>query len=99
MACDRRLTTLRYGRDHYVSRLPRHTPRLSSLASVAHPSLHPLVPEARRRRGEGQEVTVLQGLTYRSLHSSPSARPVRERNVRDERRTGPTAEASGETVR
>ena len=39
MACDRRLTTLRYGRDHYVSRLPRHTPRLSSLASVAHPSL------------------------------------------------------------
>lgn len=53
MACDRRLTTLRYGRDHYVSRLPRHTPRLSSLASVAHPSLHPLVPEARRRRGEG----------------------------------------------
>ena len=37
---------------------------------------------------------------YASTHyHSPSARPVRERNVRDERRTGPTAEASGETVR
>ena len=61
MACDRRLTTLRYGRDHYVSRLPRHTPRLSSLASVAHPSLHPLVPEARRRRGEGAKVREVEG--------------------------------------
>ena len=74
MACDRRLTTLRYGRDHYVSRLPRHTPRLSSLASVAHPSLHPLVPEARRRRGEGTRGGGRKGRRDGPLHITYSTR-------------------------
>jgi len=75
MACDRRLTTLRYGRDHYVSRLPRHTPRLSSLASVAHPSLHPLVPEARRRRGEGTRGGGRKGRRDGPLHITYSPVP------------------------
>ena len=54
--------------------VPRHTPRLSSLASVAHPSLHPLVPEARRRRGEGTRGGGRKGRRDGPLHITYSTR-------------------------